>query len=101
MAFGLSFSEEFFTGDDGCDCPEPSDRPTNVRQALASMSDDKWNEMVKEVFPDRDPECVDLDDVMTKVRQTDTCGDMSTPVVVWIDSEGFYTVDVYDALDSE
>jgi hypothetical protein len=35
--------------------------------------------------------------VMDKIRETNTCGSLSSPVDVWIDEEGYFTVDVYDA----
>ena len=92
MAFGLSFAEEFFYGEDW---EHKSDRPTSVAQALYSMPEDRWNEMCREVF-DCDPEYVDVDTVMEKVWETDTCTDLTPPVEVWIDSEGYYRVEVYE-----
>ena len=59
------------------------------------MNDRDWDEMAKEVFG-RPGNRVDIDDVMRKIRDTDTCTDLRSPVEVWIDSNGFYTVEVYD-----
>ena len=96
MAYGLSFSEAFFVGDEGTDdLPKKSDRPTNVRQALFSMPKDRWNEMCREVFG-CEPDYVDLDTALSKVQETDTCSNLDSPVTVWIDEDGFYTVDIYE-----
>ncbi len=91
-AYGHSFSPEFY-GD--VYSPEKKDRPTNVTDALASMSDEEWNEMAKEVF-NVDGDMLGLDTVMSKIMETDTVGTLSPPVDVWIDEEGYYTVDVYE-----
>ena len=91
MAYGLSFSAAFY-GD--CEKATKSDRPTNVADALASMPDDTWSGMCSEVF-NRSPDYVDLEAVMLKIRDTDTCSNLDSPVSVWIDEEGWYAVDVY------
>lgn len=92
MSYSLSFSPEFFDSEDA-----PSkDRPFTVRQALEAMPEDRWAEMAREVF-NCDPQFVDVDTVMQKITETDTCGTLSSPVDVWIDPEGYFTVDVYDA----
>lgn len=69
--------------------------PVTVWQALLTMNDDVWAEMIREVFGCH-VDYVDVDTVMEKIRETDTCTDLSSPVTVWIDQEGFYTVDVHD-----
>jgi hypothetical protein len=91
MAYSHSFAPEFYG-----DVYEaaPSDRPTNVADALASMGEELWDEMAREVFNvpgDR----LDIETVMAKIEETDTVGNLDVPVSVWIDSEGFYAVDVY------
>jgi len=91
-AYGHSFSPEFY-GD--VYSPEKKENPTNVADALASMGDEEWNEMAKEVF-NVDGDMLDLDTVMTKILEVDTVGSLSSPVDVWIDEEGWYTVNVYD-----
>ncbi len=97
MAFELMFSDEFF-GD--CENARRCDHPTNVADALMSIPDDEWSEICREVFRCH-PDHVDIQRAMDQVRETNTCGDISAPVDVWIDSEGWYTVNVYDALDNE
>ena len=102
MSYSLSFSNEFFADET---CPydtEPSDRPTNVYQAIVSLPKAIKVEIAREVLKLEHPvmaintESFDWE-VLDKIRETDTCGTLSSPVDVWIDSEGWYTVDVYDA----
>ncbi len=96
MAFELSFSPEFFWGEDG-EWEEKSDTPTSVMQALFSMSEEEWIEMCGEVFPRTDPEYLDCHDVLRKITETNTCTDLRPPVEVWIDEEGYHTVSVHDS----
>ena len=34
--------------------------------------------------------------IMDRILETDIVGCLSVPVEVWIDDEGYYTVEVYD-----
>ena len=97
MSFGHSFTEGFYYDEQVQNdaAPNKSKRPTSVAMALRSMPKKKWNAMCKDVFG-CSPDFVDLDTVMDKIRETDTVGTLSVPVDVWIDEEGYYTVDVYD-----
>ena len=96
MSYGLSFSNEFFVGEEGTDeLPKKSSRPTNVMQALFSMPAKRWREMCREVFGCH-PDFVNLDTALSKVQETNTCSNLDVPVTVWIDEEGYFTVDVYD-----
>jgi hypothetical protein len=91
MAYSHSFSPEFY-GD--VYNATPSERPTNVADAVASIAQERWDEMARDVFGvagDR----LTFDEVMAKIEETDTVGNLDTPVSVWIDSEGYYTVEVY------
>ena len=97
MAFSLSFSPEFY-GD--CYNAQPSDRPTTVADALASMSDEQWESMAQDVFG-CSGEYLGIEDVMAEIEETDTCSDLSSPVSVWIDDDGYFTVDVYDERDDD
>lgn len=98
MAFELSFTDEFFWGEDG-HWEEKSDTPTSVMQALFSLPRKDWDEMCREVF-NCEPRFVDCHMVLSKVRETDSCSDLRSPVEVWIDREGHYTVLVYDREES-
>ena len=98
MSFALSFSERFYITED-CDSLTPEDfkdnkrLPTTVYQAILAMKETVYVEMCLEVFGCVD---VDCDVIMDKIRETDTCSDLSSPVCVWIDEEGYFTIDVYD-----
>ena len=99
MPYELSFSPEFFMLPDennGSKYPH-SDAPYSVWGALMAMDDEEWAEMCEDVFPGANPEYVDCDMVMTQIYQVNTCGDISSPVDVWIDEEGYHTVLVYEA----
>ena len=94
MPYALSFSEDFFCNGN----PEevrPSDWPTSVYQAILSMSQAKWNEIAREVFH-VESNRLDPLTVLHRIRQTNTCSNLESPVQVWIDREGFYELLVYD-----
>lgn len=98
MAYSLSFSPEFYVGPhdlDGSIDFSKLERPSSVYQAIMAMDDDDFAEMAREVFG-CEPEFVDADMVMVKIEETNTCGDLRAPVDVWIDEEGYFTVEVYD-----
>lgn len=100
MAFELSFAPEFFIGPydlDGADFDK--ERPTSVYQAIQSISEENWAELCKDMF-ECSPDFVTVDAVLAKIRETDTCRDLGSPVEVYIDPEGYYTVRVYDAKES-
>lgn len=95
MAFSLSFSPEFFIGPHDLDGVEfDKNRPTSVYQAIQAMTDEDFEEMAREVF-DCDPDFVSTEMVLTKIQETDTCRDLRSPVKVYIDPEGYFSVDVY------
>lgn len=94
MPYALSFSERFFLPDD----PEQitcSDKPTSVYAALLKMRQETWDRMAREVF-DSDPDRLDLLFVLDRIRETNTCSNLDSPVQVWIDPDGWYDVLVYD-----
>lgn len=104
MSYSLSFSPEFFYAEG-----EPYDRadlalnaegePYSVYSAICLMSEKRkldWNRMAREVFGCKG-EHLTAEAVLEKIQETDTCGTLSSPVDVWIDSEGYYTVDVHEA----
>jgi len=103
MSFDLSFSEEFFTDETAPYDTEPSKRPTNVYQAIVSLPEKTKREIGRKILkiPVKNlpfwlhSESVDWD-ILEKVRETNTCSSLTSPVRVWIDSEGDYSVLVYD-----
>lgn len=101
MAMDLNFSPEFFfaEGEPYDGGPEPSDKPISVWNAIESMKllePEKWARLAKEVF-NENPEYLTLETVLDKVRETNTCRDCSSPVVVYIDEGGYFDLTVYDS----
>lgn len=97
MAYALSFAEEFFWGDPDIP-PEtlpPSDRPTSVYQALASLNAHEWDDLARDVFGTT-PEHLEISTVIVRIQETNTCGSLGSPVDVFVDAEGWYRVLVYD-----
>ncbi|MEE9594262.1 MAG: hypothetical protein V3V92_02575 [Candidatus Hydrothermarchaeales archaeon] len=101
MSYSLSFTESFFSGPE--DYPEPSDRPTNVLQAIESLSGEEKLNIAQEVFnyQGRLSEFFAFGEgfnhsVLNKVRETNTCTDISSPVEVWIDDKGWFTLTIYN-----
>ncbi len=97
MAYALSFAPEFFWGDGSVaprDLPR-SDQPTSVYQAILSLPDDQWAALGRDVF-DCNPEDLDPETVLCKVQETNTCRNLDSPVEVYIDLDGFYTLVVHE-----
>lgn len=109
MAYDLSFSPEFF-GDIYESQSTDLSKPTNVADAITNFwesNKEGFKEYVEEYFPEYAshvdsylPEGLMLE-IMDKIRDVNTCGDISSPVDVWLDPEGWYTVDVFDDFDEE
>jgi hypothetical protein len=97
MAYSLSFSESFFYGDP--DVPpeslSPSERPTCVYQALLSLSAHDWADMARSVFSVH-PDDLCISTVIDRIRETNTCSNLDSPVEVSIEREGWYRILVYD-----
>ena len=92
MAYSHSFTACFYGDPYNA---APSDRPTTVADALASMADDEWESMCADVFG-CDGEYIDLDTVLERIIETDTVSSFQPPVEVWIDEDGCHTVLVHD-----
>ncbi len=92
MAYAHSFTACFY-GDSYS--ATPSDRPTTVADALASMPDDGWAAMCQDVFGCAG-EYVDVDTALERIIDTDTVSSFQPPVEVWIDDDGVHTVLVHD-----
>lgn len=102
MSYSLSFSPEFFglPGElyDSDYTEEHGDRPYSVIGALRALDEDTWINIAVDVFGMGDDmaEYLTIESVLDKIRETDMCTDLRSPVAVWIDPEGYYTIDVYD-----
>jgi len=94
VSHALSFAEQFYYPED-LEQVKTSERPTSVYQAVLSLRQENLTEIAREVFY-VDPQYLDVEMVMEKIRQTDTCTTLSPPVAVWIDEQGDFQVQVYD-----
>ena len=102
MSYSLSFSESFFADETFPYDTEPSDRPTTVYQAIISLSKADQVAIAREVMKSPHPVLYVQSesfacDVLDKIRETDTCATLGSPVEVYIDPEGWHSVLVYDA----
>jgi hypothetical protein len=103
MAFGLSFSQEFFTGIE--DYPTPSKRPTNCLQAIESLPEETKKGIAKDVLKVKGKKFIEMviksetfaHEVLDKLREYDTCDDLSPPIEVYIN--GDYSITVYAEID--
>jgi len=68
-------------------------------QVMHDKEPERWKDMAREVFEleGKDAELLMGEAVLDKVQETNTCGTLSTPVDVWIDPEGVYTLEVFDS----
>ena len=98
MTYALSFAPEFFWGQDGgpCGALPRSDRPTSVYQAILSLPDEQWARLARDVF-NCSPDDLDPDTVLCKVQDTNTCRNLDSPVEVWVDLDGFFTLLVHES----
>jgi len=60
-----------------------------------SLSDENRRTIAQDVLGGRVSFLSD-DRIYQQVIETDTCTNLTTPVEVWIDRDGFYTLLVYD-----
>ena len=102
MSYSLSFSESFFADETFPYETERSDRPTTVYQAIISLPKADQLAIAREVMKSPHPVLFVQSesfacDVLDRVRETDACADLGSPVEVYIDPEGWYSVLVYDA----
>ena len=102
MAFELSFAEDFFSGTESPENIDVTERPTSILQGLVSWyynDIETFKEMVKEVLnfnvPDYLPERLPYA-LLDKARLINTCTSLESPVSVWLDDGGYYTIEVYD-----
>jgi len=97
MTHGLSFSPDFFWGNEtqGDEAQQFARRPRNVCEAIMNLSQEAWNELAEQVFG-VDPSQLDLAMVLAKIEETNTCRNLDSPVEVFFDPEGDFTVSVYE-----
>lgn len=102
MAYSIdSFSSEFVFGEgepydiEGA-CLNADGKPYTLWSAIITMSPGDWLRMCEDCFPGIDPKFVTPESVLELCQETNTCGTLTVPVDVWIDSEGYHKVLVYD-----
>ncbi len=95
MAYALSSFAPQFILMYGGDVPAASKKPTSVLQAIVSLSYDDWEHLASELFH-IDPTYLTIENLIAKVEETNTCRNLDSPVEVFIDLEGVYTLLVYD-----
>jgi hypothetical protein len=106
MTYSHSFAATFYAYGDDYDRSNDyfrrkrSAKPCTVAEALMKMSKRDWDRMARDVFNCKG-EFVDIDTVMLKIVETNTVSNLDSPVRVWIDAEGYWTVDVYDSDESD
>lgn len=94
MSYALSFASEFFWGKVPVEKMKPSDRPTSVYQAILSLTDEQWAALARGEFG-IEPNDLDVETVLQRVINTDTCRNLDAPVEVYVDRDGFFSVLVY------
>lgn len=97
VTYALSFGPEFFWNEQRDEVlPHAKvERPTSVEQAVTQLSDETWSRLAREVF-DCEPEYLNVETVLLKINETNTCLNLDPPVEVCIDPDGEFTVLVYD-----
>lgn len=101
MAFELSFSPEFFLAEG-----EPYDRPDvavnadgkpiSVYSAIVMLSPEEREAIARDVFDCEDWEAVSAEAILEKIRETNSCADLISPVEVHIDANGWHSVQVWE-----
>ncbi|KLU61770.1 hypothetical protein CEB3_c19490 [Peptococcaceae bacterium CEB3] len=78
--------------------PEITDMPQTVVDAVASMKQfnpERWENMARDIFG-TSPERLTVEMVLEKIEETNTASSIGAPVGIWIDPDGFFTVDIWD-----
>jgi hypothetical protein len=91
MLYRLNFPAAFFWGDGPL---RPSSYPTSVYQALISLTPEEVAALARDVFH-CSPDELDDKTVMDLILHTDTCRTLDSPIEVFIDPHGFYTLFIY------
>ena len=108
MSYSLSFANDFYYSEEdygNWDILE-TDQPTNCMDALIHYylyQRKEFLEMLTKVFNADLAHHVKVigsytsmvHELLDKIKETNTCSNLSNPVEVWIDSDGDYTIFVY------
>jgi len=101
MSFDLScLSHEFIVGHydfDNC-FDYPIEKPKSIYQTVNNLFLDKkeWARMVGWAFGEEtNPDTITINNVMDQIEIVETVDNLDTPVRVWVDSGGWFTIEVY------
>ncbi len=86
VAYALSFGRDFFWNAeyDAMSSHVATKRPTSIEEAVSQLSDETWDRIAREVF-DCEPEYLNIETVLAKIEETNTCLNLDPPVKVCID----------------
>ena len=100
MTYALSFGSDFFWNErrDDVLTRNPTKRPASVEQAVSQLSDETWSRLARDVFH-TEPEYLNIETVLQKIEETNTCLNLDPPIEVFIDPDGEFTVLVHDHAD--
>jgi len=108
VSFDLSFSEDFFTGEYG------QQRPCSILEAAERLTLEERRQLAKDLALWRFPrgeggkdsviwptcECF-ARDIVELAREINACDQLSSPVTVYLDEEGWVGLDVFDSASRE
>ena len=60
-----------------------------------SLPADEWAALARDVFH-CPPDNLDVQVVLQRIQETDTCENLNSPVRVYIDTEGYYSILVHE-----
>lgn len=95
MSYALSFASDFFWGELSVPETARSSHPTSVCQAINGLPDNQWAALARDLFG-IEPSQLEPDMVMQRILETNTCRNLDSPVEIFIDHEGFYSILVYE-----
>lgn len=103
MSFELSFGPEFFFAegepyDRGPYTAEEIAKPTSVWMAIENMDVEQRYDVAKDCFGCM-PQHLTSETVMDRIRETDTCRDLRSPVEVYIDESRIHSIEVWEKPD--
>lgn len=100
MSYGLSFGPDFIWNDmhDIVLGRDPKKRPTSVEQAVWQLTNETWTRLAHDVFH-CEPEHLNIETVLQKIEETNTCLNLDPPIAICIDRNGDFTILVWDRDD--
>jgi hypothetical protein len=98
MIFPLSFSFDFFINDTDYSLTLNKAKniiyPTSVFQALMAMPLNDWENLSNSIFNISGDE-LDIDMVISQIKNTNMCEYLTDSIQVWIDDTGNFKLNIY------